>query len=212
MRALSLAAFVTLLAQNPDVDRALSAARAKAAAGDVVAQFSLGALLYYGADDTAQAVEWFRKAAAQQYAPAEFQMGQLFDFGFGVERSDRDALAWYRKAADHGNAAGARAVGDFYQKGRGVAADAAEAARWYRRAAEGDDVRAQYQLGEMYFSGTGVARDYTAAYLWFSLAASQAPLVDNRKGLLELRNIAAARMTPEQVADAARRVAAWKPR
>ena len=63
----------------------------------------------------------------------------------------------------------------------------------------------------MYFSGSGVTRDYGAAYLWFSLAASQAPLVDNRKGLLELRNIAAARMTPEAVAGAARRVAVWKP-
>ena len=50
-----------------------------------------------------------------------------------------------------------------------------------------------------------------SAYVWFSLAAGQAPLVDNRKGLLELSNIAAARMTPEAVAEAARRVAAWKP-
>ncbi len=74
-----------------------------------------------------------------------------------------------------------------------------------------DDIRAQYQLGQLYFDGTGVQRDYAAAYLWFSLAATQAPLVDNRKGLLELRNIAAARLTPEQVAEAARRVAAWKP-
>ena len=41
--------------------------------------------------------------------------------------------------------------------------------------------------------------------------SGQAPLLDNRQGLLELRNIAAARMTPEAVADAARRVAAWKP-
>jgi hypothetical protein len=35
--------------------------------------------------------------------------------------------------------------------------------------------------------------------------------VDNRKGLLELRNIAAARIPPEPLADAAGRVAAWKP-
>ena len=91
-------------------------------------------------------------------------------------------------------------------------ADAAEAARWYRRGADGDDVRAQYQLGQMFFDGTGVTLDYAAAYVWFSLAAGQTPLEDNRKGLLELRNIAAARMTPTAVAAAARRVAAWKPR
>ena len=87
-----------------------------------------------------------------------------------------------------------------------------EAARWYRRAADGDDLRAQYQLGQMYFDGTGLTRDYEAAYMWFTLAAGQTPLTDNRKQLIEMRNIAAARMTPAQVAAAVRRVEAWKPR
>ena len=195
---------------DADVDRALAAGRAKASAGDVVAQFSLGAMLYYGTEDTAQAVEWFRQAAAQQYAPAEFQMGQLYDFGFGVGQNDATALSWYRKAAEHGSAAGQRAVGEFYRKGRAVAADPAEAARWYRQAADGDDLRAQYELGQLYFTGSGVSRDYVSAYMWFTIAAGQTPLVDNRKELIELRNIAGARMTPDQMAEAARRVAAWR--
>lgn len=194
-----------------DVERALEAARARAAAGDVVAQFSLGAMLYYGGNDSARAIEWIRKAAAQQYAPAEFHMGQLHDFGFGVAQNDREALAWYRRAAEHGSAAGQRSVGGFYHKGRGVPADTAEAARWYRRGADGDDLRAQYELGNLYFNGTGVARDYTSAYVWFTLAAGQTPLEDNRRGILELRNIAAARMTPKAIAEAKRRVTAWKP-
>ncbi len=196
---------------DPDVERALATARESAEAGDVVAQFSLGALLYYGTSDTARAIAWLRRAAAQQYAPAEFQMGQLYDFGFGVGQHDGEALAWYRKAAEHGSAAGQRSVGDFYRNGRGVAADAAEAARWYRRAADGDDIRAQYQLGQQYLDGTGVARDYPSAFFWFSIAASQAPLLDNRTELIELRNTAGARMTPEEIDAATRRVAAWKP-
>jgi TPR repeat protein len=138
-------------------------------------------------------------------------MGQLHDFGFGVTQNDRDALAWYRKAADHGSPAGQRAVGDFYLKGRAVAADAGEAQRWYQRAANGDDIRAQYELGQLYFNGTGVRRDYVSAYVWFSLAATQAPLEDNRKGLIELRDIAAVRMTADELSEAQRRVAAWKP-
>ena len=207
-----LASAAALHAQtDPDVERALAAARAKAGTGDVIAQFSLGSILYYGGNETAEAVEWFRKAAAQGYAPAEFQMGQLYDFGFAVEQDDAQALAWYRKAAEHASAAGQRTVGEFYQKGRGVAADTAEAARWYRRAADGDDLRAQYALGQSYFSGTGVMRDYVTAYVWFMVAAGQTPLVDNRKALLELRNIAGARITPEQVLEAERRAAAWKP-
>ena len=194
-----------------DVEQALASARVSAAAGDVVAQFSLGSILYYGSADTAQAIDWFRKAALQQYAPAELQLAQLYDFGFGVGQNDTEALAWYRKAADHGSAAAARAMGDFYRKGRAVAADIAEAARWYRRAADGDDLRAQYELAQLYFSGNGVVRDYISAYVWFTVAAGQTPLADNRDALIEARNIAAARMTPDQLADAVGRAAAWSP-
>jgi len=196
---------------TPEIETALSTARSRAEAGDAVAQFSLGTILYYETPDTAQALDWFRRAAAQGDASAEYQMGQMYDFGFGVAQEDEQAFAWYRKAAEHGNAAAARTLGDFYRRGRAVSADTVEAARWYRRAADGDDLRAQYQLGQLYFDGTGVARDYVSAYLWFSVAAGQTPLIDNRKQLIELRNIAAARMTPAQVAEATRRTAGWKP-
>src|SRR5262245_56794059 len=127
-------------AGDADVQRALDTVRAQAEAGNVVAQFSLGSMLYYGGDATAQAIAWIRAAAAHEYAPAEFHMGQLYDFGFGVTRNDNEALAWYRKAAEHGSAAGLRAVGDFYYNGRGTPADAVEAGRWYRRAADADDL------------------------------------------------------------------------
>lgn len=198
-------------ATGADVARALDAARLRAEKGDPVAQFSLGAFLYYGSPQTAEGTEWIRKAALQQFPPALYHLGQIHEFGFGVSPDDRLALAWYRKAADRGSAPAQRAVGEFSLKGRGVPADAAEAARWFRRAADGDDLRAQYQLGQMYFDGTGVPRDYQSAYVWFTLAAGQTPLEDNRKGLLELRNIAAARMSAAAVAAAKRRVAAWKP-
>jgi TPR repeat protein len=198
-------------AQDEDVTRALDVVRARAIAGDVVAQFSLGCLMYYGSNDTAQAIEWIRKAADQQYAPAELHMGQIYAFGFGVSRSDRQAFEWYRKAAEQGCAAAQRSLGEFYQKGRGVALNSSEALRWYRRGADGDDLRAQVELGYIYFNGAGVPRDYTSAYVWFTIAAGQTPLEDNRVGILELRNIAAVRMTPAEVLEAERRVSAWKP-
>ena len=194
-----------------DATASLDAARRRAEAGDPIAQFSLGAFLYYGSTRTADGNEWIRKAALQELAPAQYHLGQIHEFGFGVPQDDRLALEWYRKAAAGGSAAAQRAVGEFFLNGRGVTADAAEAARWFRRAADGDDLRAQYQLGQLYFDGTGVPRDYESAYVWFTLAAGQTPLEDNRKGLLELRDIAAARMTPAAVAAARRRVAAWKP-
>ena len=202
----------SLAAQDAtEVQRAFATARTRATRGDVIAQFTLGSMLYYGSDETVQAVDWFRRAAAKDFAPAEFQMGQLYDFGFGVPKDDKRALEWYVKAAQHGSAPAARAVGEFYRRGRSIKADAAQALRWYRQAADGDDLRAQYQLAQMYFDGTGVARDYVTAYMWFDVAAGQTPLVDNQKALLELRNIAAARMAPEALAEAERRARSWKP-
>jgi len=204
---------VTARAQNaPDVDAAVAVVRTRAAAGHVVAQFTLGSLLYYGGVDLSQAVDWFRRAAGQNYPPAEFQLGQLYDFGFGVEQDDAQALAWYRRAAAGGSAAAQRAVGDFYRTGRAVTKDPVEAARWYRLAADGDDVRAQYQLAQMCLNGDGVPHDYASAYVWSAVAAAQAPLIDNRKALIEMRNIASVRLGEDAAAEAAKRVADWKPR
>jgi len=195
-----------------DVAEAMAAVRARAEAGRVIAQFTLGSILHYGNVDRDEALQWFRRAAESGYAPAQYQLGQLYQLGVGVPQDDEVALAWYRPAAESGVAPAQRLVGDFYRFGwGGVAPDAAEAARWYRRAAEGDDIRAEYALGQMYFDGENLPRDYGAAYLFFSLAARQAPLADNRKALVELRNIAAVRMTPEAVAEAERRVAEWQP-
>jgi TPR repeat protein len=198
-------------AEDADVQRALSAVRTRADRGDPIAQHTLASNLYSAADDLAQAIAWFRKAAAQSHADAEFQLGQIYEFGFGVPADDREALTWYRRAAEHGSSAAQRTVGDHYRRGRAVAMDDVEAVRWYQRAASGDDLRAQVQLGQAYLNGTGVDRDNQMAYLWFAVAASQTPLPDNRQAIIEMRNIAGARMTTDQEATAARRAAEWRP-
>jgi TPR repeat protein len=196
-----------------DHDRdALARVRSRAEAGRVVAQFTLGSVLHYGGFDVDEAASWVRRAAEAGHAPAQFALGQMYQFGVGAAPSETEALTWYRRAAAAGVAAAQRVVGDFYRDGRGgVGADARQAAEWYRRAADGDDIRAQYSLGQMYLDGQDLPRDYGSAYQWFALAAGQAPLDDNRKALIELRNIAAARMSPEAVDAAARHVAEWRP-
>ena len=126
-------------AADREVARALAAVASSAATrGDVVAQFSLGSILYYGRG---------RHRAGDRVVPqgggAAVRARRIPD-GSALRlrirrRSERSARpsTWYRRAAEHGQRCRQRAVGDFYQKGRGVAADAAEAARWYRRAADG---------------------------------------------------------------------------
>ena len=84
----------------------------------------------------------------------------------------------------------------------------AEAVIWYRRAAEQGHASAQYNLGWMYANDRGVAQDDVTAYTWFSLAASGASgnLLDP---CVNLRDRAAERLTPDQLAEADRWVREW---
>ncbi len=50
----------------------------------------------------ADAASWLEKAASQGLREAQYDLGYLYDRGFGVERSPRIAAGWYRKAAEQG--------------------------------------------------------------------------------------------------------------
>ena len=88
-------------------------------------------------------------------------------------------------------------VGYMYDSGQGVVQDYAEAARWYRLAAAQGDSDAQWYLGNMYFSGQGILQNYTMAHKWFNLSA-----INGDSDAIQLRNAVAAKMTPQQIAEA----------
>jgi len=54
---------------------------------------------------SATSLEWYRKAAAQGHADAQFCIGVYYHNGRGVEQSFATALEWWRKAAAQGHAA-----------------------------------------------------------------------------------------------------------
>jgi Sel1 repeat len=47
--------------------------------------------------DYPTALSWYQKAAAQNYAAAQAQIGSMYRSGKGVTQSDVEALYWYRK-------------------------------------------------------------------------------------------------------------------
>ena len=69
----------------------------------------------------AEAMKWFRKAADQNHAKAQFNIGFMYEHGHGVPQNYAGAMSWYRKAADQGDAAAQTNVGSMYATGRGVA-------------------------------------------------------------------------------------------
>ena len=129
------------------------------------------------AQDDAEAVAWFRKAAAQGHADAQYNLGVMYANGKGVPQDFAEAIAWYRKAAVQGHTAAPFNLAVMYTTGEGVPQDFAEAAAWYGKAAAQGDAKAQYNLGVLYYQGRGVPQDDTEAVAWFrkSVAQNHAP-------------------------------------
>ncbi|WP_052046260.1 tetratricopeptide repeat protein [Candidatus Paracaedibacter symbiosus] len=50
-------------------------------------------------DDT-EAVKWYRKAADQGHAEAQFSLGYCYNNGEGVTKDYTEAVKWYCKAAE----------------------------------------------------------------------------------------------------------------
>ena len=78
-------------------------------------------------------------------------------------------------------------------------------AQWQAVAGSGDR-RAMLALGRMYRRGLGVLQDYVESHKWLNLAASR-----GEAEAVEERDALAAKMTPQQVAAAQERAAAWRP-
>jgi TPR repeat protein len=180
----------------------LGAVKAKAAQGDVFAQFSLGVAYAEGQGvekNSRMALEWYRKAANQGYVGALYNLGMMYGTGRDVERDYAQAVRWFRKAADQGLAAAQFNLGVMCQNGQGVGKDYADAARWYRKAADQGLAAAQFNLGLMYHKGQGVEKDYVEAYAYFNLAAK---IIEDAAAT---REVLERLMAPQQVTEAQNR-------
>ena len=151
----------------------------RAQAGDAGAQHDLGTALAEGGfglqKDAAQAVQWFRKAAAQGHAAAQLQLARMCRDGTGVPQDKAEAAVWYRKAAEQDDVEAQKALAHMYHTGDGIPRDVAQAIHWYRKLAERRDDKeagaALNTLGKIHAAGDGVPRDMAQAVRCFREAA-----------------------------------------
>ena len=80
--------------------------------------------------DDAEAVRWYRLAADQGAAAAQFNLGVMYGNGEGVLKDDAEAVRWYRLAADQGDAGAQFILGFKYANGEGVLKDSVLAHMW----------------------------------------------------------------------------------
>ena len=70
--------------------------------------------------DLSEAVRWYRKAAEQGIAQAQYNLGVCYEFGKGVSKDQAEAVRWYRKAAEQGDARAQCNLGYCYNNGVGL--------------------------------------------------------------------------------------------
>ena len=98
--------------------------------------FSLGLMYHEGKvkdvpKDVQQAMAWYRKAAEQGVARAQYNLGVMYANGEGVPKDEQQAMLWYRKAAEQGVARAQYNLGVMYDNGRGATKDEQQAYFWW---------------------------------------------------------------------------------
>jgi len=80
--------------------------------------------------DPAKAIELYKKAAAQDVAPAELRLGEIYLHGDLVLPDFAQAKTYLEKAAYHGGPRAAMLLGQMYHDGIGMPGDQTEAYAW----------------------------------------------------------------------------------
>ena len=168
----------------------------RAMQGDPIAQFCLGYMYKHGSGvppNPYKAIKWYTKAAKQDYAPAQNDLGVMFlrrweelellerktgrsDLQLNMESCFETAFGWFRKAAKHGNP-----TSQFNLASSGalhiefMPPETPDLNKWsestlfaYRDAASRGYAPAQNELGKIYqFGLLGIDQDSKQALQWY---------------------------------------------
>ena len=159
--------------------------------------------------DFAAALDAWLPLARRGNARAQTWIGILHSQGKGVERDTAKAVRWLGRAASQGYAEAEYRLGVIHEFGHGMVEDKATALAYYERAANHAHVEAQLRLSALYEFGIGAAIDIVRADMWAEIAERIAGSHSERVRARGMRDSFAEIMTPEQAAEARRRVQAW---
>lgn len=161
--------------------------------------------------DPAQAVEWYKKAATQSHAEAQYQLARHYLSGDGVTKDEKEAFVWAQRSAFKDYPEGLLLTGQMLCEGRGVEANCTRGIDLIRKAAEAGLPTAQSAWARRLEAGDGTTKDLTEAYVFYALAhegrtwqQTPAPVSADLQRLTPL-------MTKAQLAEAEKRFNARRP-
>ena len=91
----------------------------------------------YEKGDYKTALTIFEDLAKKGDIDAQYNLGLMYDNGYGVKQDYKKAFEWYEKAANQGYAKAQFNLGLMYVKGEGVRQDYKRAKEWFGKACDG---------------------------------------------------------------------------
>ncbi|MFQ5973978.1 MAG: tetratricopeptide repeat protein, partial [Alphaproteobacteria bacterium] len=154
------------------------------------ADFETGMAAYERGDYAAAMGAW-RPLADAGDAEAQYRVGTLYQYGYGVQRDYAEAVSWYETASAGGHREAQFSLGWLYlhggdAPGGSVTPDVAKAAFWLASAAEAGMGMAEYLIGRMHLEGSaGLAIDESYACTMLVRAAEHGvPMAQYEAGYL----------------------------
>jgi TPR repeat protein len=127
--------------------------------------------------DYSQRARLYRSSADEGYSPAQYELGNLYESGLGVEQDASKAADYYKLACTQAHIGAQARLGTMYEDGVGVAQNYHQAAQLYRLAANRGDANAQRRLGMLYERGLGVRQDSAEAARLYTMAGDQGEIL-----------------------------------
>ena len=146
---------------------------------------------------TSDVIENFEKYRARDWAyyanrgdvDAQYNYGECYFNGFGLERDYEQAVHWFTKAAEQEHIIAQFRLGWCYFDGYGVEQNIEQGFFWTIKSAEQGYVEAQFWLGASYYYGNiPDVYDYEQAVYWLEKAAEQGyePAITRLKRIREV--------------------------
>jgi len=107
---------------------------------------------------------------------AQFNLSNMYAFGWGVSKNTTEAMKWLRASADQRYPPAQYALSSHYASGVGVPKDSKKARALLMDAAGQGQLLSQMMLGRMYEAGydkLGITKDMDKAIAWYQQAAKQ---------------------------------------
>ncbi len=159
--------WLTLAANNADPDNDEWRAKARTKLGY---SYQLGRGC---SKDINKAVEWYKRAVADNDSLGQVYLGWCYLNGTGVPKDEARAVELFRKSAEQNDPQGQCFLAESLTKGKGVAQDFSLARELYTKAAEQGHATAQVTLALFHENGVAGSLDLKQAFDCFQKAATQ---------------------------------------